>query len=120
MSETVAWILGALVPVGLWCAWWLFCVDWRKTWPVLARGGWLGVVLLLFVITLAWSGISPTSCNCLRVVTIPNFWWQLGYVSTLTALALFCGWLQAQFGWVPPEVAFDPPAHHDHGHGGHH
>src|SRR5689334_11124195 len=109
MSETLAWILGVLLhllPLGLWCAWWLCCVNWPRAWPVLSRGGWIGVVLLMFVVTLAWSGISPSSCPCLGFVTIPNFWWQLGYVSTLVVLALFCGWLQGRLGWTPPEMSF--------------
>ena len=68
--------------------------------------------------------IAPSSCDCLRSVTIPNFWWQLGSVSLLASLALFSGWLQGVMGCTPPEYAVEPPAGehgHDHGHGhGHH
>ena len=28
-------VLQALIPGGLWCAWWLWGVNWKKTWPVL-------------------------------------------------------------------------------------
>src|SRR5262245_32721081 len=112
MSETLAWILGVLLwllPLGLWCAWWLCCVNWARVWPVLSRGGWIGVVLLMFIIALPWSRFTL------------NFWGTFGHVGAWAALALFCGWLQGQLGWTPPEMSFAPPAHHDHGHGhGHH
>jgi hypothetical protein len=108
-----------LLPGGLWCAWWLWTPDWKKVWPVLAAGAWVPVVLLMVLSALAWSMISPSSCNCLGFVTLPNFWWQLGSVSALTVLALFCGWLQGQLGWTPAEVEIEPPAAepgHGHGH----
>jgi len=148
MWETVVWLLEKLLPLlpgGLWCAWWLWCVNWKKAWPVLAQGGWVGVLLLMFLGALAWSNITPSPCNCLGI-RVGNFWWQLGSVSALTAVALFCGWLQGQLGWEPAEVSFEPAAGHDahahvhvhtrtgddpgqamdivdeetHGHGGHH
>jgi len=101
------------LPGGLWCAWWLFCVDWTKAWPVLAKGGWAVCVLMAFLAALVWSALFPHR---------PNFWWQLGAVSLLAAAALVCGWLQGVLGWTPAEVTFDPPAdaHDGHGHGGHH
>jgi hypothetical protein len=106
------------LPLGLWCVWWLWCVNWKHAWPVLARGAWVPVVLLTFIIALTWAYVSPSACTWLPGVSIPNFWWQLGGVSILVALALFCGWLQGVLGWAPEEVSFDPPAVSDgHGHG---
>jgi hypothetical protein len=49
---------------------------------------------------------------------VPNFWWQLGYVSMLAATSLICGWLQSVFHWTPHEIHFDPPAR-GHGHAHH-
>jgi hypothetical protein len=115
MSEMLA-----LVPLLLWCAWWLWCVNWKKAWPVLAQGGWVPVVLLMVVCALAWSQVSPGPWPLRKdaSLVIPHFWWQLGGVTTLTLLALLCGWLQGQLGWTPAEVSFEPPAptHHAHGH----
>ncbi len=106
-----------LLPVGLWMAYWLWAVNWKKTWPVLRMGAWLPVVLLILVSAGVWSRIAPGPCTCLKFVTIPNFWWQLGIVSTLAALALFCGWLQGYKNWAPAELAVvDPPEGDDHGH----
>jgi hypothetical protein len=109
-----------LLPVLLWCAWWLWAVNWKKAWPVLAAGAWVPVVLLVFLVSLAWSRVSREACDCLGFVTISTFWWRLGVVGGLTALALFCGWLQGVLGWTPREVSFDPPAPtQGHGHHGH-
>ena len=96
----------------LWCAWFLWAVNWSKTWPVLARGAWAPVVLLMLMIATVWTKIQPLDSAL-------NFWWQLASVCALVAIALFCGWLQGYFGWTPEEVAVEPPAGdhgHDHGH----
>lgn len=120
VATFVAWLGRALLPWlpgGLWCAWWLWCVNWKHAWPVLARGGWIVVVLLTFVSALAWAGIFPSSCDCLGF-PLANFWWQLGACTTLALVALFCGWAQGRLGLTPAEVTFDPVEHHDdHGHG---
>ena len=105
-----------ILPVGLWMAYWLWAVNWKKTWPILRVGAWAPVVLLILVSAGVWSRIAPSPCTCLKVVTIPNFWWQLGSVSTLAALALFCGWLQGTLHWTPAEHPIDPPETEGHGH----
>jgi hypothetical protein len=110
-------VLLQLLPAGLWCAWWLWAVNWKKTWPVLARGAWVPVVLLMLVAAGVWSRLAPGPYSGLGVVTIPNFWWQLGGVGALAAAALFCGYLQGYFGWEPAEIDLElpAPAHgHDH------
>lgn len=106
-----------------WVAWWLWAVNWKRAWPVLARGAWAPLVLLIVITALSWSMIAPRNCSCLGFVTIANFWWQLGYVVLIAGLAFFCGWLQEVFGIHPIEVNLEPVEHHhghDHGHGGHH
>jgi hypothetical protein len=117
---TVLAILGRALlpwlPLGVWCAWWLWCVNWKRAFPVLAKGGWVPVVLLVFTSALAWSGVSPS-----KYYGMPNFWWQLVACTALALVALLCGWLQGRFNWTPAEVSFDPPADHgDHGHHAHH
>ena len=127
LVHTLGTLVVQLTSLGLhwllwivWAAFWLGCVNAKKTRHVLAIGGWAPAVLLLLLSAIVWSDLEARPCHCLGFMTLPNFWWQLGYVSSLTALALFCGWLQGQLGWVTPEMSFEPPAHHDHGHGGHH
>lgn len=110
----------------VWVAWWLFAVNWSNTWPVLRQGAWVPFVLLCVMGALVWSRLEPTSCSCLRFVTVPNFWWQLGSVGLLVGLTLFCGWLQTYFGWTPPVINVEPTPHgdhddaHGHGHDDHH
>ncbi len=90
-----------------------------RQWPVLARGAWAPVVLLILIAATVWTKVQPIDCTCLGFAVVPNGWWQLGSVCTLAAVALFCGWLQGYFGWTPEEVAVEAPAGehgHDHGH----
>jgi hypothetical protein len=123
MWETVGWLAQAALPWlpgGLWCAWFLWGVNWKNAWGVLASGGWVGVVLLTFLSALSWSAIFPGPRTVFGV-GVPTFWWHLGACSALAVTALFCGWLQDRLGWTPAEVSFDPPADHGHhGHGHHH
>jgi hypothetical protein len=106
----------------VWVAWWLWGVNWKKMWPVLAGGAWVPLVLLMILGALAWSRMDPTDCTCLGIVTLPNFWWQFVGVTMLTGLAFFCGWLQEIFGWTPAEINLEPPAISTHGqeHAAHH
>lgn len=100
-----------------WLAWWLWGVNWKKTWSVLAEGAWVGVLLLMLAAALAWSQMAPSDCSCLGFMTVPNFWWQLGSISLLVAVTVMCGWLQGVFGWTPTELDLEPPAPASHGHG---
>jgi hypothetical protein len=116
VTEYASWLL--IVP---WLAWWLWGVNWKRAWAVLAEGAWLPILLIMVIAALVWSALAPSDCTCLGVFKVPNFWWQLGAVSLLAALTLFCGWLQGVFGWIPVEVSLEPPAAPaaEHGHGNH-
>ncbi len=111
----LATLLGLLAALALnwllligWVVWWLFAVDGKQARAVLARGAWAPVVLILLVAAYVWSQIAPTQTA--------NFWWQLGVVCGLAALALFCGWLQGILGIVPPAVLVEPVVPHGPGH----
>jgi hypothetical protein len=120
MPEWLSHLLPVVVLLGLWCVWWLFAVEWQKAWPVLARGGWAPIVLLVLVIAYAWSQISPGGCT-FGFVRLAHLWAHLAAVGGLTLLALFCGWLQGYMHWAPAEVPIEPPGHGSaaHGHGHH-
>ncbi len=94
-------------PLIAWAAWWLFAADWGKLWPVLGRGAWAPVMLLGILVALVWSALFPSTCTCLGLVAVPNFWWQLGEVGLFLGLAGLCGWLQGRLGWTPAQVDLD-------------
>jgi hypothetical protein len=104
-------------PAVAWVAWWLWGVNWTKTWPVLRSGAWVPLILGMLMIALVWSQLAPSDCTCLRFATVPNFWWQCGAVGLFTALTLFCGWLQGVFRWTPAEITLEPSADEATGHG---
>jgi hypothetical protein len=117
-------VLLVVTPYALWCVFWLFAVNWKKAWVVLAQGAWGPLTLLIVTVPFVWSRIAWSSCNFLGILTIPNFWWQLGAVLLFVGLAFFSGWLQGYLHLTPAEMALEPPpvAHghgHDHGHGHH-
>lgn len=117
--EALAQILAWLVPLVLWLAFWLLAVNWQKAWPVLAAGAWVPVVLLAILAALAWAHIAPSTCTVLGILSLPNFWWQLGASLLIVGTALFAGWLQGVIAYSPPEISVEPPAHVEHGHGHH-
>jgi hypothetical protein len=101
----------------VWAAWCLWAVNWKKTRHFLAAGAWAPAILLVILVALVWSRIDADAW-----LGLPNFWWQLGYVSLLAGLAMFCGWVQSVMHWTPHDINLEPPAHghgHDHGHAHH-
>jgi hypothetical protein len=114
------WQMYALdvVLLAAWVAWWLWAVNWVHARDWLARGAWVGVVLLVVVAALVWSEIAPGPLD-VGVARLPNFWWQLGGTALLALLALFCGWLQGVAGWMPADIPIYPTgatADDTHGH----
>jgi hypothetical protein len=113
---------GLVLLLIAWIVWWLWAVNWKHAWPVLARGGWAPLVLLMVMAALVWSRLAPGQENFPGLIVSADFWWKLGGVGIAVAVALFCGWLQGYFAWTPPEIELEPPAHaapghgHDHGH----
>ena len=125
LFETLGTLLLQLSSLGqhwilwiVWGAWCLWGVNWKKTRHVLAIGGWAPALLLIFLIAVVWSRLDARAGP--NFMPLPNFWWQLAYVSLFAGLVLFCGWLQSVFHWTPHEINLDPPAHGDgHGHAHH-
>ena len=109
-------------PLLAWCCFWLFAVNWKKAWSVLAQGAWMPLVLLTCFVPFVWSRIQWTNCTSVGTLPIPNFWWQFITVLLYVGVAFFCGWLQGYFHLSPFEMEIEPAveAHGDgHGHGHH-
>ena len=112
-------VLVALLPGGVLAVWCIWAVNWKKTWPVLAVGGWIPLVLVLLMTAKVWSLIDRRPLT-IAGVTLHNYWWQLGATGILAGFALFCGYLQGQWNCEPESISLDPPdSHDDHGHDGH-
>jgi hypothetical protein len=106
--------LAVVLPLALWCVWWLLCVDWKKLWPVLGLGGWAPAVLLVLMAGAAWARLCPGDLAW-SGYSLPAPAWQFGAAVGLACLAMICGWLQGVIGWKPPEFPVHPPAG-EHGH----
>jgi hypothetical protein len=107
------WLLTVVLPLGLWCVWWLCCTDWPKLWPVLARGAWAAVVLFVLMGGVVWGRLDPDGFGAPGYALAAH----VAAAAGLAGLAFFCGWLQGLLGWTPPEFPVHPPAAaHDHGH----
>lgn len=117
MFERVVAVLLALLPVVLWCAWFLWAVNWKKLNAAIADGAWAPFVLLMLLIAGVWSRIYPSDGPISEYLHLSNFWWQFGVIAALVALAMLCGWVQNTLHWTPAEIDLNPPAHADHGHG---
>src|SRR5258706_127941 len=50
LTTTLFPFLLAILPIGLWMAFWLWAVNWKMVWPVLAEGAWMPCVLLGLII----------------------------------------------------------------------
>lgn len=110
------------LPVLAWIGFWLFAVNWAKVFPVLWRGGFIGVLLLMFVAVLVWGAVSPPvdGKHIMLQLTVGNFVGKFIYVTWLTCIALLCGSAQLSGAFssliqFPEEEETD-----DHGHGDHH
>ena len=116
IQSAVSWLL-----LLVWIAWWLWAVNWKKVWPVLAQGGWMVVALLIVVAALVWSEMAPNTGYVFGGLLVGSaFLRHLILVSILALVALACGWLQGMLGWEPAEIDLEPAAASaDHGHGHH-
>ncbi|MBL8817067.1 MAG: hypothetical protein JNL58_13650 [Planctomyces sp.] len=112
------------LPMLAWVGFWTFAVNWTKAFPILRKGGYIGVVLLMLVAVLVWGSVAPPieGTHSLFGLTVSNFAGKFVYVTMLTCIALLCGsaQLSGAFGSLCefPEEATDDD--HGHGHGGHH
>jgi hypothetical protein len=102
IQDALGWSL-----VIFWLALCLLGINWRKAWFVLAQGAWAPLVLIMVLVALAWSRMTPEA---------PQFGWKLLQVSLVVVASLFCGWLQGYFHWEPAEITLEPPADAVDGH----
>ena len=130
--EVVIQLLAVVVPwtpLVAWVAFWLLAVNWQKLYPILAKGGAIGVVLIGLMMILVWGLIAPPSDGVHHLLGLKatNFAGKAIYVTMLMSIMLLCGSVQLS-GACGSLVSFpdeEPDGHdhsrsgHDDGHGGH-
>ncbi len=114
------------LPLLAWIGFWTFAVNWAKTFPILRRGGLIGVFLLMFVTVLVWGAVAPPveGTHFMFGLKVSNYAGKFIYVTMLTCIALLCGsaQLSGAFGKLcefpeEPEDDGHGHGHDDHGHG---
>ncbi len=114
------------LPLLGWVGFWTFAVNWAKAFPILRRGGFIGILLLMFVAVLVWAAVAPpeNGKHLMLGLSVSNHAGKLIYVTMLTCIALLCGSAQlsgsfGRLGEFPEEPADDYHGHanNDHGHG---
>jgi hypothetical protein len=112
------------LPLLAWIGFWLFAVNWSKAFPILRRGGAIGVLLAMFIAVLVWGSVAPPEggTHSLLGLAVSNYAGKFMYVTMLACMALLCGSVQmsgalGRLAEFPEPVADD---HHGHGHDGHH
>jgi hypothetical protein len=94
--ELLAAILTILIPwtpLAAWIVFWMFAVNWVRLRDVLAKGGWMGLVLIGAVMVLVWGSIAPGSGTFFGL-HVSNFVEKTVYVSGLFVLMFLAGSLQ--------------------------
>lgn len=88
--------LAPWTPLIAWIAFWLLAVNWRKFYPVLMRGGLVGVALIALMAVLVWSVVAPPAggVHHLYGLELSNTVGKTVYVTFLTVIAFMCGSVQ--------------------------
>ncbi len=107
LDVVVALVLVVLpwMPFLAWVGFWTFAVNWKKAYPVLQRGGFIGIFLLMFLAVMVWGAVAPPpeETHSLFGLTVSNYAGKLIYVTTLTCVALLCGSIQLSGTFGPGE-----------------
>lgn len=112
------------IPLAAWVLFWMLAVNWVKFRAVLAKGGWIGLVLLGAVIVLVWGTLAPpvAGTTLLFGLRLSNYVEKTVYVSALASIMFLAGSVQLSGGCGCCLDLSEPPTgdeHDDHGHDSH-
>ena len=84
------------LPLLAWIAFWSLAVNWVRTFDILRRGGFIGVLLMMFMAVIVWGAVAPPieGTHSLFGLTVSNYAGKFIYVTMLTCIALLCGSVQ--------------------------
>ena len=96
------------LPLLAWIAFWTLAVNWVKAFDVLRRGGFIGVLLLMFATVLVWGAVAPPAAGSHYMfgLTVSNYAGKFIYVTMLACIAMLCGSAQMN-GFAKGLVSFD-------------
>ena len=127
--ELLVAMLAVLVPwtpLAAWIVFWLFAVNWIRLRQTLAKGGWVGLVLIGASMVLVWGSISSGSgAFDFFGLRVSNFVEKTVFVSGLFVMMFLAGALQLS-GFCAGCCQFNEPVliadthGHDAGHGDSH
>ncbi len=89
----LATIIAPWWPLIAWIAFWMLAVNWRKLYPVISSGGWIGLLLLWFTMILVWGVVDPKNHDFV-VLQVSNFFGKMIYVTGLFVIMSLCGTVQ--------------------------
>jgi hypothetical protein len=115
-------VLVPWTPLAAWIVFWLFAVNWVRLREILAKGGWVGLVLIGAIMVLVWGSIAPGSGSFdFFGLRVGNFVEKTVYVSGLFVMMFLAGALQLS-GFCAACCPFDEPVTlaETHGHGSAH
>lgn len=92
----LAVVLLQYAPLIAWVAFWLLAVNWVRFREVLVAGGWIGVVLIGFVMVLIWGLVAPPDGGYHNFLGLKpsNFYGKMIYVTGLYVIMFLCGSVQ--------------------------
>ncbi|MEQ9408874.1 MAG: hypothetical protein RIK87_14150 [Fuerstiella sp.] len=81
------------LPLLAWIAFWSLAVNWVRAFDILRRGGFIGLLLLMFLAVIVWGAAAPPvdGVHTLFGLTVSNYAGKFIYVTMLTCIALLCG-----------------------------
>ena len=84
------------LPLIAWVAFWLLAVDWSKLRGHMVRGGFLGVILMGFMMILIWGTVAPPADGAHHMLglKLSNFVGKTVYVTMLFSIMFLCGSVQ--------------------------
>ena len=132
---SVLFLVAPWSPLIAWVGFWLLAVNWEKLYPVLARGGAVGVLLVGLMMILIWGLMAPPpdGFHDLFGLKVMNFVGKTIYVTMLLTIMTLCGAVQlsgacGSCACFPEDssdvdhdsdMAHESDAHAGHGHAGH-
>ncbi|HLJ11153.1 MAG TPA: hypothetical protein VKU82_08190 [Planctomycetaceae bacterium] len=109
-------------PLAAWVVFWMFAVNWLQLRERIARGGWVGLVLIAAIAVLVWGTVAPgDGAFDFFGLRVSNFVEKTVYVSGLVVIMFLAGAVQLS-GCCAGCCKFDEPVQitdaHEAAHGG--